>query len=69
MTKEEKITVQNALKQLIDQWSLRDVLEALAHVSHTKAEQSRAQWQESLTAKRWDLDATVIDNMAPAIFN
>jgi ElaB/YqjD/DUF883 family membrane-anchored ribosome-binding protein len=69
MTREEKTILQHELTQLIDRESLRDVLQALTEVSRKKANQCRSQWQESLTAKRWDLDANIIATVATEIFN
>ncbi len=62
-----------ALEAMVDKAGIRNVLYALEHICGAKAEHLASNWQDSLSAKRWDGDARkigraardVIDLLAP----
>jgi hypothetical protein len=52
------------LEALVDKHSLAYVLELLGRVCHEKAEHLRSNWQDDVSAREWDRDATVCERAA-----
>ena len=61
MTQQELMT---AIEPLIDKTSLSCVLLAIGRICNEKAEHLQVNWQDSLTARRWDSVAARIDKVA-----
>jgi hypothetical protein len=53
--------VEDQIERIIDQASLRQVLEAVAYVCWEKAEHIRSNWQDEHLARDWDAAGKVVD--------
>lgn len=61
------ITTKDALEQIVDRTSLRDVVELLAVICEEKADHIVAHWQDQLTAKAWLRSAKALDRSAAKV--
>lgn len=61
----ENVTEQ--LEAMIDRHGLLHVLTGLGLVCHEKADHIRANWQDKVTARAWDLDGNAIDRVAASL--
>lgn len=51
------------LEQIIDRYSLQDVLGALAEIARDKGEHLRSNWRDKYAARTWELAARQIDRL------
>ncbi len=56
-----------ALENTVDQSSLAEVLSGLADVCQLKADHLRANWQDDVTARNWELSGKLIAKIAAKI--
>lgn len=52
------------LENLLDHYSLSDILESLAQIANEKADHLRTNWQDENTAKIWERDANKLSKLA-----
>jgi hypothetical protein len=52
------------LENMVDQYGLGNVLEALVTICHGKAEHLRSNWQDPNTARVWERAARLIETPA-----
>lgn len=57
-------SLEDQLETLIDSHSLPNVLEALSQVCLGKASHLEENWQDSITAKSWQVVAQKLDHLA-----
>src|SRR5262249_15243398 len=57
------------LEAMVDRVGLRNVLYALEHICHEKADHLRANWQDSRTAKAWTKEALRLQKSADRVTN
>lgn len=65
MSRELTTEDRDALEAILDRYSVRAVLEALAGICFDKADHVRTNWQDDITARAWDRDAKAIDKLSP----
>lgn len=52
------------LEDMLDQYGLREIVNALSQISYEKAEHLRTNWQDESTAKEWDKTAVYLERVA-----
>lgn len=61
--KELTHTDEMTLENLIDQYSLKDIVQAMVKISNEKAEHIRVNWQDNILAMTWEHDARKLEKI------
>jgi len=59
----ESWTDRVTLEEMVDRYSLANVVEALVALCHTKAEHLTTNWQDPSSARDWVADARTLDRV------